>query len=164
MKSVGGLEAVVASLLAALDPPAVVVTAAAGARRGGCLVTFSTQCSMAPFRFLVCLSTANATFGVAQAAAALAVNLPPRHDRALLELFGARTGDDVDKLDQVGWRAWEDGTPLLDGCGWFVGPVVSRHDVGDHVAMVLEPVAASPAAAAAPRLADVRHIRPGHSV
>lgn len=151
------------SLLAALDPPAVIVTAAAGRRRAGCLVTFSTQCSTRPSRYLVCLSPANATFEVACAAEHLAVHAVPPDAVGLAALFGGCSGDVTDKLAVASWQPWDDGTPLLDGCGWFVGRIVDRHVLGDHVAMVLEPVAASPAVAPDTlRLGDVRHIRAGH--
>ena len=34
------------------------------------------------------------------------------------------------------------GLPILDdAAGWFVGEVLSRYDVGDHVGLLLQPVA-----------------------
>lgn len=160
----GDLPAALAAAMAALQPPATIVTAAAGGRKAGCLVTFSTQCSVQPFRYLVCLSRENATFAVATAAATLAVHVPDRDAVALAELFGGATGHDTDKFAGVGWRPWTDGTPLLDGCAWFLGPVTARVPLGDHAGFVVEPTSASaPTAAAALRLDDVRHIQPGHA-
>ena len=52
-------------MVAGLDIPMFVVTAASGGERSGCLVGFSTQTSIDPPRFLVCISRANHTFGVA---------------------------------------------------------------------------------------------------
>lgn len=159
------LAAQLASAMTVLDPPAVIVTAVADGHRAGCLATFSMQCSMQPFRYLVGISRANATYRIADAAGSLAVHIPPPDAVALAELFGGASGDDTDKFALAAWRPWEDGTPLLDGCSWFAGPVVVRAALGDHVGMVIEPVMASGAPAAPGlRLRDVRHIRPGHAV
>ena len=48
-----------------LDFSMLVVTAFDGRERAGCLVGFSTQCSIDPPRYLVCISTANHTARVA---------------------------------------------------------------------------------------------------
>jgi flavin reductase (DIM6/NTAB) family NADH-FMN oxidoreductase RutF len=55
--------------------------------------------------------------------------------------------------------------PILDDAeGWFVGQVLNRYDVGDHVGHLLEPVGGG-----VPErfeqlvtLADVRDLEPGH--
>ena len=57
------------------------------------------------------------------------------------------------------------GLPILDdAAGWFVGEVLDRFDLGDHVGFLLEPVAGH-----APdkfdqlvTFADVRDLEPGH--
>lgn len=122
-------------LVADLDYPMVVVTAAAGDQRGGCLVGFWTQCSIDPPRLLVCLSTRNRTYRIARDASSLAIHFLRADDLALASLFGERTGDDVDKLAQCDWHEGPDGVPILDGArGWISGAVISRSDVGDHVA------------------------------
>jgi len=126
-----------------LEYPMYVVTAAAGGERDGCLVGFATQCSIHPPRFLVCLSVKNRTFRIAAAAPVLAVHLVAVDQRALAELFGGETGDDADKLAQWPWREGPQGVPLLDGVrNVFVGRVLARFDLGDHVGHLLEPTAA----------------------
>jgi hypothetical protein len=64
----------VTGFVARLDYPMFVVTVAdAGTgERAGCLVGFATQCSINPFRFLVCLSRANRTHRVASRSEVLA--------------------------------------------------------------------------------------------
>ncbi len=55
--------------------------------------------------------------------------------------FGEVTDDDApgDKWGAVAVDD-RDGPPiLLDAAAWFAGPVVASHDVGDHVALVVEP-------------------------
>ena len=159
------IDAAVASAMTALDPPAVIVTAAADGRRAGCLVTFSTQCSMQPLRYLVCIARANATFGVATIAPSLGVHLPTAGTMELAQLFGGRTGDEIDKFARTGWRPWDDGTPLLDGCAWFVGRVVRRFGLGDHLGVLIEPVAVSGHSdEPSLHLRDVHEIRPGHPI
>jgi flavin reductase (DIM6/NTAB) family NADH-FMN oxidoreductase RutF len=126
-----------------LDYPMFIVTVAHGGERAGCLVGFATQCSIDPPRFLICLSKANRTYRVARDADLLGVHFVPADAAALAELFGGETGDRVDKLARCEWHPGPGGVPLLDACvNRFVGSVRARVDGGDHVAFVLEPIAA----------------------
>ena len=128
------------TLARAFSGPVYIATAYADGRRAGCLVGFATQVSMDPERFLVCVSRANATFPVAMAAERLGVHALTERERELAELFGGETGDEVDKFDRCDWEPAADGTPLLTACPtWFLGPVVDRVDLGDHVGCVVEP-------------------------
>jgi flavin reductase (DIM6/NTAB) family NADH-FMN oxidoreductase RutF len=126
-----------------LEYPMYVVTAASGGERDGCLVGFATQCSIHPPRFLVCLSVKNRTFRIATTAPVLAVHLVGDDQHDLAELFGTETADEVDKLARWPWREGPDGVPLLDRVrNAFVGRVLARIDLGDHVGHLLEPIAA----------------------
>ena len=127
------------ALVGDLDYPMFIVTAAAGGERAGCLVGFATQCSIDPPRFLVCISEKNRTFQVAQRAEALGVHLLPA-DATDLEV------------------------PLLERCrNRFVGRVQSRLDAGDHVAFLLEPVAAERGHPVRPfPFHRARRFEPGH--
>jgi flavin reductase (DIM6/NTAB) family NADH-FMN oxidoreductase RutF len=129
------------SFVGGLDYAMVVVTVAAEPHHQGCLVGFHTQTSIDPPRLLVCLSKANATTRAAQEAEHLGVQLLPHDRRDLAELFGGESGDWTDKLAQVPWRPGPSGVPLLtDAAAWLVGRVLARHDLGDHVGMLLEPL------------------------
>ena len=131
------------ALVSELDYPMFVVTTAARDERAGCLVGFATQCSIDPPRFLVCISKQNRTYRIARDAGVVAVHFLPADAEDLAELFGGRTGDDVDKFAQCEWSEGPGGVPLLERClNRFVGKVLQRTDAGDHVAFVLEPVAA----------------------
>jgi flavin reductase (DIM6/NTAB) family NADH-FMN oxidoreductase RutF len=153
-------------LVGELDYPMFIVTAATDAERAGCLVGFATQTSIDPSRFLVCLSHQNRTYRVPRCAEVLAVHFVAADAVALAELFGGRTGDQVEKAcalrvaARAGWRA------ILDRCeNWFVGCVVERLRAGDHDAFLLEPIAA--AAGTAPGQFSFRRakrIDPGHPV
>jgi flavin reductase (DIM6/NTAB) family NADH-FMN oxidoreductase RutF len=147
-----------------LDYPMFIVTARAGDELAGCLVGFATQCSIDPLRFIACLSDKNRTFRVAQQTDVLAVHVVPEGADALAELFGSRTGDEVDKFAQVPWTAGPDGVPVLDDCGnWFAGRVVNRVDTGDHWAFVLEPIrGADDRAEGAFTFQEARWMEPGH--
>ncbi len=130
-------------LAGALDYPLFIVTAADAARREGCVIGFTTQCSFHPARFLACLSRENRTYRLACEVDALAVHLVPRSQAPLAELFGGETGDDVDKFARCDWHAGPRGLAILDGCpSWFAGEVLARHDLGDHVGFWLDPFAA----------------------
>ena len=122
-----------------LNGPAYVVTTAAGTERDGCLVGFASQCSIDPPRFVVWLSKANRTYRIARSAPTLVVHVLREGDEDLAHHFGALTGDEVDKLEDVEWRAGADGCPVLARCDWFAGSIVERVDTGDHVAFVLAP-------------------------
>lgn len=124
------------ALVAKLDYPMAIVTCPGS----GCLVGFSTQCSIDPPRHLVCISKANHTHDLALASDVLAVHLLDEADRELASIFGELTGDEVDKLSLVAWTEGPGGVPVLDdAAGWFAGRVRDRVDLGDHTAFVLEP-------------------------
>ncbi|MER5727251.1 flavin reductase family protein [Streptomyces sp. NPDC002138] len=154
----------------ALDYPVYVVTTAAGERMAGCLVGFASQCSMDPPRFMVWLSKANRTYRVARDASHLAVHTLRDDQRDTAELFGGRTGDEIDKFEHIGWRwptaAGAATAPVLDDVSaWFLGRVEGRVDGGDHVGFLLSPVAESPAGPVRPPLlllSDVVDLSPGH--
>jgi flavin reductase (DIM6/NTAB) family NADH-FMN oxidoreductase RutF len=151
-------------LAGSLDYPMLVVTTAASDQRAGCLVGFSTQCSIDPARFLVCLSDKNHTFRVAEWATALAVHVLAADAIDLARLFGTQTGDQVDKFARCRWHEGPRGLPLLDDCDrWFAGEIIERWVLGDHAGYVLEPFAAhdrGPASLLA--FSQVKDLEPGH--
>ena len=131
------------ALVGGLEYPMFIVTARAGDEPLGCLVGFTTQTSIDPPRFAVCLSHNNRTYRRGRDAALLGVHCVPEHAVALAELFGGETGDEVDKFSRCAWREGPGAVPLLDDCpNRFVGRVLWRHDAGDHDVFLLEPVAA----------------------
>jgi flavin reductase (DIM6/NTAB) family NADH-FMN oxidoreductase RutF len=130
-------------LMGTLDYPMFIVTVRDAGERSGCLIGFATQGSIHPPRFLAGLSKKNRTYRVARDARHLAVHFVPADAVELAELFGGETGDEVDKFARCAWRDGPFGLPILDECeNWFVGDVVERLDLGDHVGFLLEPVAA----------------------
>jgi flavin reductase (DIM6/NTAB) family NADH-FMN oxidoreductase RutF len=147
-----------------LDYPMLLVTTAADGERSGCLVGFSTQCSIHPPRFIVCLSDKNHTTRLASVADALAVHFPPAEAMDLAELFGGETDDEVDKFSRCQWHTGPLGVPIIDACRrWFVGAILERHSLGDHIAFVLEPVDASDDGGGGILMfSDVKHLKPGH--
>ena len=150
-------------LVAAIEYPLFIVTTAHGAERAGCLIGFATQCSIEPPRFLAGLSKKNHTFRVAQDATHLAVHVIARDDKALAELFGGETGDETDKFAQCEWHEGPSGVPILNAVdAWFVGEVLERVDLGDHVGHVLSPVAVQVAKPANLQSQDTDDIEAGH--
>jgi flavin reductase (DIM6/NTAB) family NADH-FMN oxidoreductase RutF len=156
-----------AALMASLDPAMAIVTSAIDGERSGCLVGFHAQCSIDPNRYAVWLSKANRTYRVALFSEALAVHFPARHDRDLAELFGANTGDELDKFDRCEWQTGFGGVPLLDRLpNRLVGPRGAvLDDGGDHVCMVVEGAQVHVTGPFTPlRLSDVRDLEAGHAV
>jgi flavin reductase (DIM6/NTAB) family NADH-FMN oxidoreductase RutF len=151
-------------LMGELDYPMFIVTAAAGGERAGCLIGFATQTSIDPSRFLACLSRRNHTTRVAAAAERLAVHFVPDSAEDLAELFGGTTGDETDKFAQTRWHAGPGDVPILDGCAnWFVGRILQRLDLGDHIGHLLEPEAVQHGATGEEfTFHRARRIKPGH--
>ena len=122
----------------------LLVTTRAQGAPAGCLVGFSTQCSIDPARFLICLSDKNRTFRAADLTSAVVVHLIPAEAQELAELFGGQTQDEVDKFARCRWHPGPEELPILDDCPrWFTGRIIERHRFGDHVGLVLEPFAGS---------------------
>ncbi len=150
-------------LVAGLDYPMLIVTVAAEGQRSGCLVGFSTQCSIHPPRFLAGISDKNRTYRVARDGRTLAVHLVPADRGDLAELFGGETGDDADKFGRADWHDGPDGVPLIDGCpSWFAGRIVDRIPLGDHVGHLLEPFGGNDAGDDWLGFVRAKRIEPGH--
>ena len=147
-----------------LDAPMVVVTACDGNERSGCLVGFATECSIAPPRWLVCISKVNHTLRVARAADTLIVHLLRTDQGDLARLFGSLTDDTVDKFAHCTCRDGPGGAPIIAGCDWIAGRVRERIDLGDHEGQLLDVFDAGHEHAEAPQLGfqAVRGLRPGH--
>jgi flavin reductase (DIM6/NTAB) family NADH-FMN oxidoreductase RutF len=157
----GGFEAIARRL----EYPMFIVTAAAEGEIAGCLVGFTTQCSLEPARFITCISRLNHTYRVARGAPVLAVHLLSGAERDLAELFGGATGDRLDKFERCEWQPGPGGAPILTRCNdWFAGRVLERFEAGDHDAFVLEPVAgdAGPEDTRALTSLEAASIEPGH--
>jgi flavin reductase (DIM6/NTAB) family NADH-FMN oxidoreductase RutF len=130
-------------LVGGLDYPMFIATTRSEDELAGCLVGFATQCSIDPPRFLVCLSEKNRTCRVAREAEAIAVHFVPSSAQELAQLFGGETGDETDKFAHCEWREGRRGLPILAECdNWFVGAILERHDLGDHIGFLLDPIAA----------------------
>jgi flavin reductase (DIM6/NTAB) family NADH-FMN oxidoreductase RutF len=151
-------------LATGLDYLMIVVTATSEAGPAGCLVGFSTQCSIDPPRYLVCLSDKNRTARVASQADVLAVHFLSADDRELARLFGGETSDETDKFALCPWTPGPERVPILDACRrWFAGRVLERFNLGDHVGFVLEPILAqSDGDAEGLWFQQVKDLDPGH--
>lgn len=152
-----------AQLVATLDYPVYIATTSVDNEPTGCLIGFATQCSIHPPRFLACISKKNHTFALSKRAAVFAVHIVDDRSRAIAELFGGETGDEIDKFKQVHWR-FVDGAPVLDNCArWFTGRVLEHIDLGDHMGHLLEPVSVATGEARAQLTYQrARTIEPGH--
>jgi flavin reductase (DIM6/NTAB) family NADH-FMN oxidoreductase RutF len=151
------------AIVAGLDYPMVVVTAAAGGERAGCLVGFSTQCSIGPARYAVFLSKHNRTEKVAARTDTIVVHFLRARHMSLARLFGEETGDEVAKFDRCSWRPGPGGAPVLEGCDWFAGTVRDRVDAGDHVLYLLDVTNAGEALAAHEEQLGFQAVRDFHA-
>jgi flavin reductase (DIM6/NTAB) family NADH-FMN oxidoreductase RutF len=123
----------------AADISLFVVTAGNDAEISGCLVGFVTQSSIAPLRYVVCISRENHTHRIASTSRGLAIHLLGAEQRDMASLFGEETTDAVDKFREVRWAKGHTGAPVLEQCAaWAEGPIVGRLDAGDHEAFLIE--------------------------
>ena len=135
--------AAVDRILTSLDYPLLVVTTADTKTRGGCLVGFSTQCSVDPVLLLICISRNNRTCRVAEGAPGLAIHCVSEAEHDLAELFGGETGDETDKFEHCDWSRGHLGLPILARApAWIAGTIEARIDAGDHIAHLVKPTAA----------------------
>jgi flavin reductase (DIM6/NTAB) family NADH-FMN oxidoreductase RutF len=152
-------------LVSHLDNPMFVVTAATEDERAGCLAGFVTRCSIEPPRWYVGVSKLNHTFDVSTRANLVVVHALSPSDVELARLFGEQTGDEIDKFSLCRWEPGPNGrTPVLTDCPrWFAAEVVGRVDPGDHIGLLLAPVAAE-CRDHGPQLGfqAVRYLDPGH--
>jgi flavin reductase (DIM6/NTAB) family NADH-FMN oxidoreductase RutF len=148
------------------DVPLTIVTTVASGVQAGCVVGYWTRSSIDPPRFLVCISRQNHTFEPAMSSGEIAVHLIPAKAVDIVRLFGSETGDEIDKFAHCDWREGPGGLPILAACPTYaVCKVLDRIDVGDHVALLVDPVSVT----AGPeeevftqRMAAELHIVPGH--
>src|SRR3954466_3310942 len=152
--------------LGGMNTPMFVVTTVhpGSGERAGCLVGFASQCSIEPDRFAVWLSQRNHTYRVAVDATVRAVHGVAEGDRELAELFGTRTGDEVDKFARCSWHPGPSGVPVLDDVvRWFVGDILDRVVWGNHTGFLLAPVEATGEPDPPPLMfAAVKDLRAGH--
>jgi flavin reductase (DIM6/NTAB) family NADH-FMN oxidoreductase RutF len=152
------------SITTGLDYSMLIATADADTGPAGCLVGFSTQTSIDPARYLVCLSDKNRTLRVALRTEMLGVHFLNNEQLGLARLFGSETTDETDTFSRCRWHPGPSGTPILDDCDrWFVGRILWRRRLGDHVGFLLEPVAARAGEPTRPLLfSQVSQLEPGH--
>ncbi|ODR06070.1 flavin reductase [Mycobacterium sherrisii] len=152
-------------LVALLNYPMFVVTTQANGTAAGCLVGFACQASIRPPRFLVGLSTQNHTYRVAAQATHLAVHVFDVEHIDVVEFFGSHTGDRTDKFARCRWHVGPAQLPILeDAAAWFVGKIVDRFSLGDHVGHLLQPLDGDPPTELEQWVSfgDVRTLEPGH--
>jgi flavin reductase (DIM6/NTAB) family NADH-FMN oxidoreductase RutF len=152
-------------LMSAVDPALLVVTTAEGGEPAGCLVSFHSQASIAPWRYGVWLSKANHTYRVALRSSCLAIHFLTAGDLALAELFGTKSGDSVDKFAGLSVDHGPDGVPVLGQCPNRL--LTRRHtlldDGGDHVCVITEPVEVASTGRLTPlRVSHIGHLTAGH--
>lgn len=141
------------------------VTAADRGENAGCLVGFHAQSSIDPRRYCVWLSKVNRTYSVALRTTHLGIHFLRSTDLPIAELFGAHTGDDIDKFQRTRWTYGDEGVPVLSALPqWLLARRTAvLDDGGDHACFALEPIAAHRVEGFEPlRLSQARHLTPGH--
>lgn len=130
-------------LMSMLDSPAFVMTTQADGQPAGALVAFASQTSVQPPSFMVSVPLDSRIHEVANRSEYVALHVLPRNQQVLAELFGRRGDGAAETFARCPWRGGPAGMPILDdAAAWFVARTYSRSPVGDHVAYLLEPVAA----------------------
>lgn len=130
-------------LMSMLDSPVFVLTTQVDGQPSGGLVAFATQTSVQPPSFMVSVPLNSRINQAANSSEYVALHVLPRGQQVLAELFGRRGDGGAETFARCSWRGGPAGMPILDdAAAWFVARIYSRSPVGDHVAYLLEPVAA----------------------
>ena len=152
-------------IMSSLDPRMVVVTTAVERERGGCLVGFHVQSSIAPARYAFWLSKANHTYRVGLRATHFGIHFLTVDDLPLAELFGTKSGDTTDKFRDLPVGSGPGGVPVLTRCQHrlVVRRIAQLDEGGDHVCITTEPVEVHSSGRFEPLLlSHVSHLEPGH--
>jgi len=157
-------------LVQQMNAALVVVTVDDHGTPAGCVVGFHIQCSIEPRQYAVWLSKLNHTYRVLAArdrveGSYIGIHSLTEADHDLAELFGANTGDEVDKFAACDWHRGPHGVPILDRCpSHFVVGITAVVDLdGDHMCFAGNPVAAERGDDyRALRLSAAMDIDPGH--
>ena len=100
----------------------------------GMTVNAFTSLSLEPPLVLICLDRESRLTALFETASHFAVNVLSAGQRHLSVVFSA---DNRDRFQNVGWRAWASGAPILEGCVANLECIrTGRHDGGDHVILV----------------------------
>lgn len=142
----------------------VVTTTSSDGEPSGCIVGFSTQCSIVPPRYLVCISKVNHTYFASESSDSVALHLIGRDQVPLASLFAETSGDTVDKFARCEWRTGATGAPILcESAAWLEGRIIRRWSVGDHQALLVRPVDGGAGSHRDVLTAQsAPHFRPGH--
>ncbi len=126
-------------------PLTVVTTVAPDGERSGCLAGFTTQCSIDPLRFLVCVSRVNHTFAVV-GASEVAGAAPPRREQTAAPPSSASRAvtRSTSSPPSPGTRAPGASRCSTACAAWLALEILDRVDVGDHVALLTSPVGGGP--------------------
>lgn len=114
----------------------------------------------------MCISKKNHTIRLAEHAEVIALHLVPSKASEIAWLFGAETGDEIDKFAHCEWVSSPGGVPVLASCpSHAVCRVLERFDVGDHLALLvqIDEIANGPEEDLfTVKMATGHHIEPGH--
>jgi len=107
----------------------VLVTTAAHGERGGCVVTFHTQCGVDPVRYAVWIPKRDRTYDVSLAATHIAVHLLDDGCQAIEELFTVGADSVPEPFERCEWYPGPGGVPLLTTCpNYLLLERISRWD------------------------------------
>lgn len=130
-------------LVSQIDASIFIVTASDSVERGGCVVSFLTQASLDPVRFIVCINHASHTYGLIEDSRACCVHWVDRGQAELVRHFAQKTGFEEDKLGGLEWAEGQTGSPVLAACPGYAELELRRELVcGDHTAYLGDPIEA----------------------
>jgi flavin reductase (DIM6/NTAB) family NADH-FMN oxidoreductase RutF len=125
----------IASLLGNLNPELWVVTASHAGQRGGLIATFAVPASIITEhpRMLLGIARHHYTWELIEQSQQFALHLISRQQLDWIRRFGAQSGRDIDKFEDLGIKKSSHGTILLsDAIGWLECRVETQMDTGDR--------------------------------
>lgn len=124
-----------------LATTACILTTHLNGRDSGSLVTTVMSCNLRHVRLLVGTWQGSLTHELIDTSRLIGLNvLGPQHVE-LVELFGKRSGRDVNKFTGDGWIRGATGVLILnDALGYVEGRVIDKMNCGDHTLRLVDPI------------------------
>lgn len=153
------------TLISSANSALVVVTTSANDVHAGCLVGYHSPSSIGPQHYCFWLSKANHSYRVGLLASHFVLHFLTKDDLEIARLFGARSGDTVDKFGEIDVELNAHGVPLITGCPnrMELERITILDDGGDHVCVTGRLTTADTTGKFTPfRLSDAGNLAPAH--
>ncbi len=113
--------------------PVTIITANHKGKSSGFICTWVTQVSFSPPLIMAAVNPRHYTYELIKSNNAFAVNILGSNQSTLVDLFGKRSGETVNKFENIEYESGMTNSPILSECvAYFDCRVVWEKEAGDH--------------------------------